>query len=400
MDLTSKQIGFHNLSAQERIEIIKEFRGLREEDVHLLHSDFSSPEELELYSGKWGENVIGRFSYFPLRLAPNFLIDGKDYFIPMAIEEPSVVAAASYAALLARESGGFETDYTGSIMYGQIQLFDVENPERIMEEITTKKDELLKIANSQDQKLLSLGGGAKDMVFRPIIRTGDNHMVICHLMVDVKDVMGANAVNSMLEAISPNIEEITSSKINLRIVSNLADKRLARSKAKFPIDLLAKSGFMNGIDAVLLATGQDFRAVEAGAHSYAARTGVYTSLSACEREDEFLIIEIELPMAVGLVGGVKDPKPDLAKKILGVNGSEEFARVLASVGVAQNFGAIRALTTEGIQKGHMRLHAKQIVKQIDAGIYEERLLEELLKGQITFDRATRLLSKLRKKRIQ
>jgi len=249
-------------------------------------------------------------------------------------------------------------------------------------------------------------------------------------VVDVKDVMGANAVNNMLEAISPNIEEITSSKINLRIVSNLADQRLARSKAKFPIDLLAKSGFsgdevakrilsayefakkdpyratthnkgiMNGIDAVLLATGQDFRAVEAGAHSYAARTGAYTSLSACEREDEFLIIEIELPMAVGLVGGVKDPKPDLAKKILGVNGSEEFARVLASVGVAQNFGAIRALATEGIQKGHMRLHAKQIVKQIDAGIYEERLLEELLKGPINFDGATRILSELKKMRIE
>jgi hydroxymethylglutaryl-CoA reductase len=295
-----------------------------------------------------------------------------------------------------------------------------------MEKIACLKDELLEIANKQDQKLLSVGGGARDVRFRPPIKTRSGHMVIVHLLVDVKDVMGANAVNSMVEAVSSKIEESTGSRVNLKIVSNLADKRLARSKAKFPIKNLGRErysgneiadrilsayefaysdpyratthnkGIMNGIDAVLLATGQDFRAVEAGAHSYAAIKGRYTSLTTCKREGNFLVAQIELPIAVGIVGGVKDPKPDLAKKILGVKSSDEFARVLASVGLAQNFGAIRALSTEGIQKGHMLLHAKQIVKQIKAGKYEEAVLKELKRGPITFDRAIELLTKLKK----
>lgn len=424
MKKTSKQRGFHKLSARERIEIIKEFSGLSEEDMKLLYSDFSSPEEFEAYADSWGENVIGKFSYFPLRIASNFLVDGKDYFVPMAIEESSVVAAASYAASLAREGGGFETDYTGSFMYGQIQLINVQNPKETMKQISDAKVELLEIANEQDQKLVSVGGGARDIEFRPVIKTENGSMVICHLLVDVKDIMGANAVNTMVEAITPLLEEITGCRANLRIISNLADKRLARSKAKFPIKKLAREGYsgdevaervlnayefaygdpyratthnkgiMNGIDAVLLATGQDFRAVEAGAHSYASRSGQYTSLTICKIEDEFLVVEIELPMAVGAVGGVKDPKPDLAKKILGVRSADEFARVLASVGLAQNFGAVRALATEGLQKGHMRLHAKQIVKQINAGKYSNQVLDELLQGPVTFDRAEKILKEL------
>ncbi|UCH03138.1 MAG: hydroxymethylglutaryl-CoA reductase, degradative [Candidatus Bathyarchaeota archaeon] len=426
MKLSSKQPGFHKLSAKERIEILKKFSILHDEDITLLLSDFSSLDELELYADRWGENVIGKFSYFPLRIAPNFLIDDKDYFVPMAIEEPSVVAAASYAANLARESGGFETEYSGSIMYGQIQLINVEDPEKVIIKISSVKDTLLAMANKQDQKLVSVGGGARDIEFRPTIKTQRGWMVIIHLVIDVKDIMGANAVNTMTESISSEIEEITGYQTNLRIVSNLADKRIAKAKARFPIAKLSKEGFsgeevanrilsayefasndvyratthnkgiMNGIDAVLLATGQDFRAVEAGAHSYATRRGRYTSLTVCRKEGDYLVVEIELPMAVGVVGGIKDPKPDLAKKILGVKTADTFARVLASVGLAQNFGAVRALATEGIQKGHMRLHAKQIVKQIDAGKYENQVLSELLKGPISFDRATKILEGLKK----
>jgi hydroxymethylglutaryl-CoA reductase len=423
---SSKQLGFHKLSTRERIQIIKDFRNLREEDINLLYSDFSSPEKLEIYANRWGENVIGQFSYFPLRIAPNFLIDGKDYFIPMAIEEPSVVAAASYSALLAREGGGFKTEYSGSIMYGQIQLINVKNPEETIKTIVNEKRKLLRIANGQDQKLVSVGGGAKDIDFRPPIKSKKGYHVIIHLIVDVKDIMGANAVNTMVEALSPEIEEITGYEVNLRIISNFTDKRLAKSEAKFPIKMLERDkfsgeevaerilsayefgandlyratthnkGIMNGIDAVLLATGQDFRAVEAGVHSYAARTGYYTSLSTCKREADCLVVELELPMAIGIVGGVKDPMPDLAKKILGVETGEEFAKVLVSVGLAQNFGAIRALSTEGIQKGHMRLHAKQLVKQINAGKFEEKVFKKIIKGPITFDRALKILKDFKK----
>jgi len=422
----SRVAGFHKLSVKERIETIKESRNLTEDDVNLLYSDFSSIEELEDYAKKWGENTIGKFAYFPLRVAPNFLIDGKDYFVPMALEEPSVVAAVSYAASLARKGGGFETEYTGSIMYGQIQLIDVKNPMKTMEKILESEERLIELANKQDPTLVEVAkGGAREIEVYSI-ETNRGPMVITNLIVDVKDVMGANAVNTMAEAITPEIEEITGHKTNLRIISNLADRRLAKSKCRIPIEELEREGFngdevaerilsayefahndkyratthnkgiMNGIDAVLLATGQDFRAVEAGVHSYAARSGRYTSLTNCKRDKDNLFLDVELPMAVGVYGGVRDPKPQLGKKILGVETSDEFARVLASVGLAQNFGAVRALATEGIQKGHMRLHAKQIVKQIDAGKYESEVLERLLKEKrITFDRAKEILEEVK-----
>jgi hydroxymethylglutaryl-CoA reductase len=349
---TSHYSGFHKLSAKTRIEIIREFRGLTKDDLRLLLDDFASRDDLEVYANSWGENVIGKFAYFPLRIAPNFLIDGKEYFVPMAIEESSVVAAASYAARLAREGGGFTAEYMGSIMYGQIQLINVHNPTATMKELSEEKVRLLALANDQDQKLVSVGGGARDLEFRPPIHTENGSMVICHLVVDVQDILGANAVNTMVEAISPAIEEITGHKTNLRIISNLADRRLTKSRARFPVHKLAREGYsgdevaerilsayafasndpyratthnkgiMNGIDAVLLATGQDFRAVEAGAHAYASRSGRYTSLTMCKRDGDYLVVEIELPMAVGVVGGVKDPLPDLSKKILGVDSAD------------------------------------------------------------------------------
>jgi hydroxymethylglutaryl-CoA reductase len=441
--ITSEQPGFHKLSARERIDIIKEFRGLTDEDACLLYEDFAPKEifkdhnqwkeyasnKLEEYAQQWGENTIGKFAYFPLRIAPNFLIDRKDYLIPMAIEEPSVAAAASYAASLARKGGGFETEYTGSNMYGQIQVINVTDPQGAIQKLSDAKTRLLELANKQDPTLLNAGGGAKDLDVVDAIKTDNGYMLIAHLLVDVKDVMGANAVNTMVEAISPEIEDITGNAVNLKIISNLAVKRLARSKCKIPIKELARENFsgeevaerilsaydfalenkyratthnkgiMNGVDAVLLATGQDFRAVEAGAHSYASRSGKYTSLTTCARDADSLLLEIEIPMAVGVYGGIKDSKSQLAKKILGVKTSEEFAGVLASVGLAQNFGAVRALATEGIQEGHMRLHAKQLVEQIDAGEYKGAVLREMLsrKDPITFDNAAKILKELKSK---
>jgi hydroxymethylglutaryl-CoA reductase len=447
MNKTSIFPGFHNLTASERIEKIKDFSGLTDKDVDLLYEDFApkdlferfvkkeenpskqwkeyTTKKLEEYATRWGENTIGKFAYLPLRVAPNFLIDDAYRIIPMAIEEPSVVAAASKAAGLAAESGGFETSYTGSLMIGQIQSINVTNPQFAIEKINESKSKLLEIANRQDKTLVSFGGGAKDLEVRHL-KTPGRDMIVTHLIIDVKDAMGANAVNTMVEAVAPEIEEVTGYKTNLKIVSNLADKRLAGAKGRFPIKRLERENFsgeevanrilsayeeayydeyraathnkgiMNGIDALLLPQGQDWRAVEAGAHSYAARNGHYSSLTTCKREGNYLSVEIKLPMAVGVVGGVKDPKVDLCRKILGVKSAEELARTAAAVGVAQNFGAVRALTTEGIQQGHMRLHAKQIVKQIDAGEYADKVLEELVKGPVTYDKAKSILDDLKK----
>jgi hydroxymethylglutaryl-CoA reductase len=447
MNKTSVFPGFHDLTASERIEKIKGFCGLTDEDVDLLYEEFvprdvferfvkkkenpykqwkeDATKRLEEYAIRWGENTIGKFAPdMPLRIAPNFLIDNVYRVVPMAVEESSIVAAASKIAGLALESGGFETSYTGSLMIGQIQSINVTDPRGTIEKIHESKSKLLEIANSQDKTLVSFGGGAKDLEVRHF-KTPREDMVVTHLIVDVKDAMGANAVNTMVEAVAPEIEKITGYKTNLKIVSNLADKRLAGAKCRIPIKKLERENFsgeevaerilsafeeayydeyraathnkgiMNGIDAVLIPQGQDWRAVEAGAHSYAARSGHYSSLTTCKREGDYLYVEIKLPMAVGVVGGAKDSRIDLYRKILGVKSAEELARTAAAVGLAQNIGAVRALTTEGIQRGHMYLHAKRIVEQIGAGKYASRVLEELEKGPVTYDRAVEILKHLK-----
>ncbi len=415
---TSKISGFYKLSVDERLKIVKEFANLSDEEVEILKNTGCMKIE---QVNRMIENVIGAMEV-PLGIAVNFRINNKDYLIPMAIEEPSVVAAASYAAKLARPKGGFFAECDSSLMIGQIQLTNVENPYFARMVILSEKENILKIANSQDKTLVKLGGGAKDLEVR-VIDTIKGKMLVVHLIVDCLDAMGANAVNTMCEAVAPYIEEITSGKVYLRIISNLATYRLARARAIFGKDIIGEEtvegilnayafaladpyraathnkGIMNGIIAVALATGNDTRALEAGAHAYASING-YKPLTTYEKnKDGDLVATIELPMAVGTIGGATKVHP-VAKtclKILGVKTARELAQVLASVGLAQNFAALRALATEGIQRGHMELHARNIAvmagaegKEID--IVVERMAKE---KKISIDKAREILKELR-----
>jgi len=420
MERKSNISGFHKLSVNERLNILKEFAGLTDEEAELLKKTGA----LELDSAnRMIENVVGT-TELPFGIATNFLINKRDYLIPMVIEEPSVVAAASYAAKLARPGGGFKTSSTEPIMIGQIQLLS-HNPEEAAKKILDHKQELLELANSRDSVLIKLGGGAKDLEAR-IIDTEEGKMVIIHLLVDVRDAMGANAVNTMAEFIAPEIEKVTGGKVRLRIISNLADRRLARAEAVWKKDVIGKDtidgilaayhfaeadqyrctthnkGIMNGIDAVAIATGNDFRAIEAGAHSYAARNGRYQSLTKYRKnENGDLVGSIELPMAVGLVGGATRTHPvaRIAVKILGVKTANELAEIIAAVGLAQNFAALRALATEGIQAGHMKLHASNLAIMAGAkGEQIEKVVNQMIdEKNISVSRAKEILEKLSEK---
>jgi hydroxymethylglutaryl-CoA reductase len=422
MDKTSQLSGFYKLGPKERVQRVKEFAGLTAEEVKLLQSTGSLDLDL---ANRMIENVVGAFP-IPLGIAVNFLINKRDYLIPMAIEEPSVVAAASYAAKMARDGGGFFTNSTDPIMIGQIQAVRIKDPHEAKMAILTTKDEILKKANEQDPMLVSVGGGAKDLDVK-IINASTGPMVITELHVDCRDVMGANAVNTMAEAVAPLIERITHGRVYLRIISNLATKRLARAWTTVPkksvggeevVDGIMEAyafaaadpyraathnkGILNGIIGVVIATGNDHRAVEAGAHAYAARNGHYGSLSTWEKnENGDLVGSIELPMAVGIVGGATRVHPiaKIALKILGVKTANEFGEVLAAVGLAQNLGALRALANEGIQRGHMSLHARNMA--ISAGatgdivdLIVERMVEE---RKIRLDRAKELIEEYKAK---
>ncbi len=374
---TSAVQGFSRLSLEEKIKIIKEFANLNEDDLSLVRKYQELPDFLEL------ENNIG-----PFKIATNFLVNGKDYFVPMEIEEPSVVAAASRGAKLARISDGFKGKYLDSKMIGQLQLLDVEHFEEAEKNILDKKDELLKIANEADEMLVKLGGGARDLEVRKVNTKRGVNMVL-HLVVDTLDAMGANAVNTMVEAINPRVMELTRGKSCLKIISNFAIYRVVSVECKIPIEklgigsylgeevaegilnacALAKAdiyrasthnkGVMNGIDAVVLATGNDWRAIEAGVHSYAARNGKYTPITDWMVEEKFLVGKIEIPMAIATVGGATNSKKGkLALKILRVQNAKELGILVASVGLANNLGALSALGSEGIQAGHMKLHKK------------------------------------------
>jgi len=374
--ISSRIPGFYNLSPEERAKKVGEFANLTENDISILQSVLPLDD-----ADRMIENVIGSFS-LPYGIATNFLINGKDYLIPMVIEEPSVVAAASNAARLARNNFGFIAEATDPVMIGQIQV-KTDTPQFSRLKILGHKEEILSIANEQDQVLKKLGGGAVDLSCRII----DDYLVV-HLLVNVKDAMGANIVNTMCESVASKIEELTDGKVILRIISNLAVERLARARAVFGKDDIGGSdivdriisatdlansdpfrcathnkGIMNGIDALVIATGNDFRAVEAGAHAYASLGG-YHSLTSWEKtKNGDLAGSIELPMPVGVIGGgTMSPYARLSLKILGVKTSTELSCAAASLGLAQNFAALRALVSEGIQKGHMRLHAKNIVK--------------------------------------
>jgi len=414
--------GFYKLPIKERLAIVKDFAGLTDEEMHLLEN--TGALSLDLVD-HMVENVIGVFPE-PLGVGVNFQINGKDYLIPMATEEPSVIAAASYAAKMVRDGGGFHASSTAPVMIGQIQLVKIKDAKIAKKQVLDAKTQILKKANDQDPVLNSFGGGAKDMAAK-IIDTAMGQMLIIELYVDCRDAMGANAVNTMAEAVAPLIEELTGGHVYLRIISNLATKRLVKAWCTVPKEDLGgesvvdgivyasafavadpyraathNKGAMNGIIAVILATGNDHRAIEAGAHAYAALNGTYTSLSNwTKNKNGDLEGVIELPMAVGLIGGAVKTHPiaRIAMKILAVKSANEFAEVLAAVGLAQNLGALRALSNEGIQRGHMNLHARNIA--ITAGVKDDlvdKIASQMVKEhKIRVDRAKEIIEELSKK---
>lgn len=411
--------GFYNLSVEERLKKVSEIANLTEEEVKAIYSTSKLPIEV---ANRMIENVIGTFE-LPLAIATNFFIDGKDYLIPMAIEEPSVVAAASNAAKMAREGGGFLTDFTAPLMIGQIQLVDVGNPFFAKFEILKNREEIISRANECDPILLKVGGGCRDIEVR-ILESRIGKMVVVHLIVDVRDAMGANVVNTMCEKVAPFVARIADAKAHLRIISNLAVYRLARARAVFRKDIIGgeevvdgiikayafaevdpfrcsthNKGIMNGISALMIATGNDFRAIEAGAHGYAAING-YKPLTKYEvNKNGDLLGFIEIPIQAGIIGGATQTNPiaKICLKILGVKSGEELARVSAAVGLAQNFAALRALATEGIQRGHMELHARNIAVMAGAkGREIDLLAERMIKnGKIRVDYAKEILQTLR-----
>ncbi|MFQ5710227.1 MAG: hydroxymethylglutaryl-CoA reductase, degradative [Candidatus Geothermarchaeales archaeon] len=419
MGKTSKISGFYKLSPEERLEAVKDFADLSDQDIDTIRSMGGLSMDL---ADRMIENVIGTIA-LPLGIAVNFLINGRDYLIPMAIEEPSVVAAASNAAKMARVRGGFYTSNTGPVMIGQVQAVDIVDPYGARMAILAAKEEILEVANEQDPLLVSLGGGAKDLDVR-VIDSKVGPMVVTELHVDCRDAMGANAVNTMAEAVAPIVERVSGGRVLLRIISNLATKRLVRSKAVVAKEAVGgeevvdgivyayafaasdphrcathNKGIMNGIAAVALATGNDTRALEAGAHAYAARSGHYSPLSVWEKNgDGDLVGSIELPLAVGLIGGATAVHP-VAKtclKILGVKTATELAEVMASVGLAQNLAALRALAAEGIQRGHMKLHARNVAVMAGAtGELVDKIAQVMVEeGRVRVDRARELLEEM------
>ncbi|MEM4463197.1 MAG: hydroxymethylglutaryl-CoA reductase, degradative [Fervidicoccaceae archaeon] len=417
---SSRIQGFHKLTQEERLRIVREFSNLSDEEVELLRKWGSMDSKV---AETMIENAISAMSY-AYAIAPNFRINGREHLIPMVIEEPSVVAAASNAARLMREGEGIRSISTEPIMIGQIHLINVSNPEHKAVILLERKKEILDLANSADQVLTSLGGGAKDIEVR-VLETEKGKVLTVHLLVDVRDAMGANAVNTMAERVSPLLEDLTGGRAVLRILSNLADKRLVRVRGYIRAEEIGgrevveriewassiafadpyraathNKGIMNGVIAVALATGQDHRAIEAGAHAYASRTGKYLPLSRWEATPEGdLVGVLEMPLAVGTVGGTVrvHPMARLSLKILGVNSSRELAEIMGAVGLAQNLAALKALVTEGIQRGHMRLHAKSLAVMAGATYEEAEKIAEILEkeGNITYKRAKELLDSLR-----
>jgi len=385
--------GLYKMSVAERVSTVAERVGLSDQECDILR-EVGLPIEV---ADKMIENVIGVFP-LPYAIAPNFLINGKEYLVPMVVEEPSIVAAASFMAKLARESGGFIATYSGSYMIAQMHVLNVRDPHGARLEIIEHIGELIMKANTIDKTLVNLGGGARDIDVRILHDTDLGQVLAVHLIVDVRDAMGANTVNTMAERLAGDVERITGGTVLLRILSNLADRRIARARIVVKTNLLEtkdysgeeiadgivkaykiadtdpyraathNKGILNGIDAVAVATGNDWRAIEAGAHAWAAITGRYRSLSTWERNKEGeLVGTLELPMAVGIVGGATKTHPlaQLSLRILGVSSAEELAQVMVSVGLAQNMAALRVLSTEGVQRGHMELHARNIAIQAD-----------------------------------
>jgi hydroxymethylglutaryl-CoA reductase len=397
VEKSSRLPGFYKLSLEERVAVVGEWAALDEfEQALLLEQGLPAAQANHMV-----ENAIGTFS-LPMGVAANFLINGRDYLIPMAIEEPSVLAAVSSAAKLIRLGGGFETETTEPVMIGQVQILDVPDMEAAVRALEDNEAELSETANAFSQSIVRRGGGMRGIEIRPFYDSPVGPMLIVHLLYDCRDAMGANAVNTAAEQVAPLIAELTGGRIHLRILSNLSDRRLATARCRIPVAAFGNGqesdvprlieeanafavvdpyratthnkGIMNGVDAVCIATGNDWRAIEAGAHAFAARSGTYRSLTDWHVEENGdLFGELTLPLAVGIVGGATKvhPTAKVALKILGVNSAGELAQIMAAVGLAQNLAAIKALATTGIQKGHMRLHARQVA--LAAGADEDQV---------------------------
>ena len=429
--MTNSRIsGFYNMTLDERRAQLEDALssplGGRQtlEDLSAWTTGGLSPESADHMI----ENVIGLHS-LPLGIALNFQVNGKDVLVPLAIEEPSVVAGASFSAKLARAGGGFTATTTDPLMIGQLQVINIANLHEAKLKLYEHKAELLAEADSIDPVLKKFGGGARDLEVRMIEDSPIGDFLIVHLIYDVRDAMGANAVNTACERLAPQVEAITGGKVHLRILSNLADRRLARSRCTIPIKELAfgdfsgeevrdgiiaayafaavdpyraathNKGIMNGVDSVVIATGNDWRAIEAGAHAYAARSGKYTSLSTWGKDaDGNLVGTLEMPMAVGIVGGATKVHlaAQAAVKLMGVKTAKELAEIIVSVGLAQNMAALRALATEGIQRGHMSLHARQVA--IAAGavgdMIEKVAAQMVVEKVVRIDRAEKILKEI------
>lgn len=380
---------FYNLTIQERLDQLIAKGHLSDQDAMVLSGEAGlSPDTADHMI----ENVIGTLS-LPLGIARNFRVNGRDVLIPMAVEEPSIVAGASFMAKLAFNTGGFIAHTTAPEMIGQIQVLDLDDPPTARMRILAHKETLLAEAAEVDPILMDLGGGPKDLTVRLIKESPIGPFIVVHLIFDVRDAMGANAINTAVERIAPTIERLTKGRVLLRILSNLADRRLARAQVTIRTQDLAfddftgeevrdgiiaawsfavadpyraathNKGIMNGVDSVVIATGNDWRAIEAGAHAYAARKGSYSSLSTWGKdENENLVGTLEMPMAVGTIGGAThvNPTAEANLRLMGVTSASELGEIIVAVGLAQNLAALRALATEGIQRGHMSLHARQV----------------------------------------
>ena len=413
---------FHDMNRQERLHYLKKIAALSIQDITVIQDPLSAFDFDNV--NRMIENAIGMLM-LPLGIATNFLINDKEYVIPMAIEEPSVIAAASKAAKIAKRSGGFTAEAAESLMIGQVQVVSLPiSKKAAKKKILINKKKLLRIANSKSRSIM-----AKDLEVRELQDKSQNsmgEMLLVELIIDTQDAMGANIINTMCETIAPTLEQLTGGIAVLKILSNYATRRLVRCKAVFAKNDLGgeyvverilyayafaysdiyravthNKGIMNGIDAVALATGQDFRAIEAGAHAYASRDGTYRSLTKWHKTEEGdLAGEIELPMAVGIVGGVVSIHPiaKLTLKILGVKTAKELAMVLAAIGLAQNLAAMRALASEGIQQGHMKLHARNVAVMAGAtgdliDIIAKRIADE---NNVNINRAKEIMALLRK----
>ena len=410
---------FFEKSRKERLDVVANFANLSSEDLEILQNSNGGISYDK--ADKMVENAIGTFS-LPLGVATNFKINGKDYVIPMVIEEPSVIAAASKGAKIARIKGGFEVTADESYSIGQIQILDVDIPSAI-QKIDDSLNEILTLANSKSNSLPKMNKGAKEISCK-VIDTPSGKMLIAELLIDVGDAMGANITNTMCEAVSPLIEKITGGKTLLRILSNYSTRRIVKAKAIFEKEAVGgekvvdniilafefadndvyravthNKGIMNGTIAVANAVGQDSRAIEAAANAYAAKSGTYRSLSKWSKDSDGNLIGIlEIPLSVGIVGGIANVHPvaKVCTKILGALSAQELACIMTATGLAQNFSAIRALSTEGIQKGHMRLHARNLAaaagatpEQID-GIVKKMIEEKM----ISLDKAKELLEQI------